>query len=353
MASALATTSRHTLACLRIGIASRSLSTTPAAWDGAAEVVGASSALKSGEAQVAALAKAAPTGSFDAETQRGRLRAVAMEHLSDMGSTQTKATSFRPFKARLDPVTARELTISHLLASTAHVGHSLSSLSRASTVFLYGTRHGQAIIDVERYTLPAIRRACKVVKDIVYRDGVVVFLGTAPGTQAAVLQAAKRLGPNGFHVTKERWTPGVITNAPKLLSRAILGDMQAYEKQVDEQRGLRGPVEAATLASLDLKPDLLIVLNPKDNVHAIREATQQGIPTIGIIDTDVDPRLVTYPIPANDESIRTAELMVGLLSKAGEEGAQERRIKADELDKKHRKAMSNARRMGRLATPEE
>jgi small subunit ribosomal protein S2 len=312
MASSLATTSRCTLSSICRRSAYRGISSTA----------------------VTNPDEDGPTP-FEVARRKSAMRSVTLEHFGDLGSTQTRETSFRPHKPRLDPIKARELTVSHLLASTAHVGHSVSSLSRANVPMLYGTRHGQAIIDVEKYTLPALKRACKVVRDIVYRDGVVIFLGTAPGTERCILQAAKRLGPNGYHITNVRWIPGVLTNATNLLSLAILGDMEKYEDQVYNQGRYKEP-DAITLATQDLQPDLLIVLNPKDNVYAIREATAVGVPTIGVTDTDVDPRIVTYAIPANDESIRTTELVAGLLSKAGEEGAADRRRKQDELDKKRR-----------------
>lgn len=295
---------------------------------------------------------------LDAAREKLRLRSVTLRNLESTGSgsTQTRASSFRPHRARLDPVGAHELTVSHLLAATAHVGHRLSSLNRAASAFVYGKRHDVAIIDVERHTLPALKRAAAVVRDVASRDGVVLFLGTAPGTQRAVLDAAKRLGQNGYHVTKERWMPGVISNAPKLLGRAILGDMAAYTEGMQQQQQQQqrngssdGPgrrraeePDAATLASQVLVPDLVVVLNPKANLHAIREATERGIPTVGIVDTDVDPRIVTYAIPANDESVRTAELVLGVLSRAGHEGLQRRAWIADQHDKGKRAA----RRLG-------
>jgi small subunit ribosomal protein S2 len=328
MASSLATTSRCTLGSLTRQSLYRSITSGP---------------VPKAEAVAITPDEDGPTP-FDSARRQKALRSASLEHLGELGSTQTKKTAFRPHKPRLDPVTARELTVSHLLASTAHVGHSVSSLSRANIPMLYGTRHGQAIIDVEKYTLPALKKACKIVRDIVYRDGVVIFLGTTPGTERCILQAAKRLGPNGYHITKERWIPGVLTNAPTLLSLAILGDMDKYQEQCWEKRGQRDEPVAATLATQDLQPDLLIVLNPKDNVFAIREATAVGVPTIGVTDTDVDPRIVTYSIPANDESIRTTELIAGVLSKAGEEGAKERRLQLEELDKKRRSLYQAARK---------
>lgn len=332
MASSIASTSRHTLSSTG-KISLRGLHTSNLQNVEGGRRTSAQAASSSQRA----FAQAGADEAFLTQRKNRALRSKVLDTFADLGSTQTKATSFRPHKPRLNPIEARELTVSHLLASTAHVGHSISSLSRGSIPFLHGTRHGQAIIDVEKYTLPALKQACKIVKDVVYRDGVVIFLGTAPGTERCLLQAAKRLGPHGFHITKERWIPGLLTNASKMLTLAVLGDMNKYEEQFQNQKGYYAEVDATALATQHLLPDLIIIFNPKENAYAIREATAKGIPTIGVIDTDVDPRIVTYAIPANDESIRTTELIAGLLSKAGEEGVLQRQLKLDELDKKRRR----------------
>jgi len=70
-----------------------------------------------------------------------------------------------------------------------------------------------------------------------------------------------------------------------------------------------------------MTPDLIIFLNPLSNMNAIAECAIEHVPTIGIVDSNVDPRILMYPIPANDESLRTAELIAGVLSIAGREGA--------------------------------
>lgn len=209
----------------------------------------------------------------------------------------------------------------------------MSSTARAFQPWIYGTRHGVAQIDVERATMPALRKAAKVVQEVVQRDGVVLFVGTTRETQRAVVQASRRLGGNGYHVTTQRWMPGCLTNASTLLQNAIIGSKEDYIEQWREQKELRGedPDDLSDLpnttawASKILQPDLLVILNTKENHYAAREATLKDIPTIGIVDSDVDPRLVTYAIPANDESVRTQELIVGVLSKAGEEGYRHRK----------------------------
>lgn len=102
------------------------------------------------------------------------------------------------------------------------------------------------------------------------------------------------MGKQGYHVG-ERWLPGTLTNRVHMFGPEVAGDEQVI-------------------------PDLVIFLNPIQNIHAIRECALEHVPTIGIVDSNVDPRVVMYPIPANDESTRTAELIAGLLSVAGREG---------------------------------
>lgn len=159
--------------------------------------------------------------------------------------------------------------------------------------YAYGERAGITIIDLD-HTLPLLRRAAKVVRGVTAKNGTVVFIGTRPDLRVIVRKAAERLDTQGYHVG-ERWLPGTLTNKMQVFGR----DAVFAERIV---------------------PDLAIFLNPISNYNAIRECAQERIPTIGIIDSNVDPRLVMYPIPANDESTRTAELIAGVLSVAGREG---------------------------------
>jgi len=155
--------------------------------------------------------------------------------------------------------------------------------------------------------LPLLRRAANVTRAIAEADGLILFVGTGTGNEAigtAVRKAASRLGANGFHIDS-RWLPGLLTNPFE-----VLGEQAA-----------RGT---------NVKPDLVVFLNPLENIKALRECGIARVPTIGIIDSNVDPRIVMYPIPANDESLRTAELIVGTLSIAGREGVQ-RRLEKEQL----------------------
>jgi small subunit ribosomal protein S2 len=160
--------------------------------------------------------------------------------------------------------------------------------------YAYGERAGITIIDLE-HTLPLLRRAANLARAVAARDGTIVFVGTRPELRNVVRKAAERIGEQGYHVG-DRWIPGTLTN------KLVLHGME-------------------TIRSTRVVPDLVVVLNPLSNMNAIRECAIEHVPTIGIIDSNVDPRIVMYPIPANDESTRTAELVAGVLSIAGREGA--------------------------------
>ena len=228
---------------------------------------------------------------------------------SRLGSSQKRDTSWQAHHSLHRPPSPQHLTVSALIAAGAHLGHATSLASPAFLPYTYGTRAGLSIIDLDQ-TLPLLRRAANVARAIAEADGLILFVGTgneAIGTAAR--KAASRLGANGFHIDS-RWLPGLLTNPFE-----VLGEQAA-----------RGT---------NVKPDLVVFLNPLENMKALRECGIARVPTIGIIDSNADPRIVMYPIPANDESIRTAELIVGTLSIAGREGVQRRLEKEKFKDRGH------------------
>lgn len=169
--------------------------------------------------------------------------------------------------------------------------------------YAYGVRAGITVIDLDK-TLPLLRRAAQLVRSVAAKDGTIVFVGTRPDLRPIVRKAAERIGSQGYHVG-EKWLPGTLTNK-----------LEMFGPEAVKNGGV--------------VPDLVVFLNPIVNVHAIRECAIEHVPTIGIVDSNVDPRVVMYPVPANDESTRTAELVAGVLSIAGREGATLReRGKAD------------------------
>ncbi|CCM02851.1 uncharacterized protein FIBRA_04963 [Fibroporia radiculosa] len=216
-----------------------------------------------------------------------------IDYFSAYGSTQTRNNTFQPHHSLHRPPAPSNVTLSALMASGAHFGHSQSLMNPNFMPYAYGVRAGITVIDLD-HTLPLLRRAANVVRGVAAKGGTIVFVGTRPDLRPIVRKAAERVGERVYHVG-EKWLPGTLTN--KIV---MFGAEAAKSEQV--------------------VPDLVILLNPIPNVHAIRECAIEHVPTIGIIDSNVDPRIVMYPIPANDENTRTAELIAGVLSIAGREG---------------------------------
>jgi small subunit ribosomal protein S2 len=184
-----------------------------------------------------------------------------------------------------------EATLEMLMANQAHMGHSTSLWNPANSRYIYGVREGIHIISLEQ-TAAELRRAARVVEEVAYYGGIVLFVGTRPGQMPIVVRAAELA--KGYHLFS-KWTPGTITNRDQ-----ILGPMQL--QIVDEMdRPVEGMFDRHLLDRRPVVPDLVVCLNPLENYPMLRECSQENIPTIGVIDTNADPGVVTYTIPANDD----------------------------------------------------
>ncbi|KAF8250162.1 putative 40S ribosomal protein S2 [Wilcoxina mikolae CBS 423.85] len=206
-----------------------------------------------------------------------------------------------------NPPQPKDITLELLLAAGAHLGHSTSLWNPSNQRYIFGIRQGIHIISLEQ-TAAHLRRAAKIVEGVVYNGGLVLFVGSRPGQDRCVVEAARMSG--GCHLF-EKWVPGTITNG-----KMIVGHGAVIEKDNADRENPEGPIENAD----PLRPDLVVCLNPLENYILLHECGLYGIPTIGIVDTDVNPTWVTYPIPANDDSLRCVQLVAGVLGRAGESG---------------------------------
>ncbi|KIY51033.1 mitochondrial ribosomal protein subunit S2 [Fistulina hepatica ATCC 64428] len=227
-----------------------------------------------------------------AEFQQARAETKSLiELFEEYGSVRTEDAKWRPRDAVEKPIP--NATISALLASGAHFGHATSRMNPSFMPYAYGTRGGITIIDLD-HTIPLLRRASNFLRQVGYGQGAILFVGTRADLRNVVAKAAERVGERGYYVN-DRWLPGTLTNRQQLFG-------------------------SSTIKSLKVTPDAVVVLNPLQNIPVIQECALEHVPTIGIVDTNVDPRIVMYPIPANDESPRTAEIIAGVLSIAAREG---------------------------------
>ncbi|KAF7295076.1 40S ribosomal protein [Mycena indigotica] len=210
---------------------------------------------------------------------------------SNYGSNRRQETAFRLRDNIRRPIA--NATVSSLLAAGAHFGHANSRMNPNFLPYAYGTRAKSTIIDLE-HTVPLLKRAANLVRAVAFAGGQILFVGTRPDLRQIVKAAAGRIGKQGYYIS-DRWIPGTLTNT-----------IEMYSQQVVKE----------TITT----PDLVVLLNPLANITCISECALAHVPTIAIIDSDADPRLVMYPIPANDESPQTAEIIAGILSIAGREG---------------------------------
>lgn len=221
---------------------------------------------------------------------------------------------YQPHKLISNPPKVNQITPEKLMAAGAHLGRSTELFHHSFQPFVYGKYKGLHIIDLEK-TSAYLKTASKVVQQVAENGGLVLFLGLKVGQLRSIKEAAERC--NGYYVAR-KWIPGAITNSlenPKPRHEVDLQDLPTgRELNTDESNQV-------------VKPDLIVILNPENANVAIKEANQARIPTIGIVDSNVDPNLVTYPIPANSNSVRTTNLITGVLGRAGEAGLQKRLAK--------------------------
>lgn len=221
------------------------------------------------------------------------------------------------------------MTLELLLASQSHLGHATSLWNPANSKYIFGIRDGIHIISLE-VTASHLRRAAKVVKAVAERGGLILFAGTRAGQDRCVVKAAELAG--GCHLF-ERWIPGSITNGLQILGQCKVKVVDEFDQEVDG-------FEEQLIEREALKPDLVVCLNPLENWVLLHECALNNIPTVGIIDTDANPTWVTYPIPANDDSLRCVQVICGVLGRAAEQGRERRLELAKSKNISHRERVT-------------
>jgi len=233
--------------------------------------------------------------------------------------------------------------VSRLLEAGIHFGQRRSSWNPKMKPYIWGVRNGLHIIDI-RETVKGLLRAKKFIQDTVASGKDVVFVGTKRQAQSAVQKYA---GEAGMPWVTERWLGGTLTNFATIRSRlkrlielerlVESGEIDSYSKKMTSQlmrekakitRNLDG------IRNMSKLPGAMVVIDANIETNALREATALRIPTIGLIDTDGDPQLVDIPIPGNDDSLRSIEVVIADLMTAVTDGLQNRRDAEAAAEKK-------------------
>lgn len=227
---------------------------------------------------------------------------------------------YKPHQLLSNPPRPQDITLELLMASQSHLGHATSLWNPANAKYIFGIRGDQDPIHIISLDVTAahLRRACKVVEGVAKRGGLILFVGTRSHQAQAVVKAAQLAG--GCHLF-DKWTPGTLTNGEQILGKC---KKKVFDELDREQPGFEPQLKYGSA----LKPDLVVCLNPLENYVLLHECGIHNIPTVGIIDTDANPTWVTYPIPANDDSLRCVQVIAGALGRAGEEGQKQRAARA-------------------------
>lgn len=222
------------------------------------------------------------------------------------------------------------ITMKQLLEVGAHFGHQAKRWNPKMKPYIFTERNGIHILDLHQ-TLAATEKAYEFVREISSEGGKVLFVGTKKQAQDAVREEAERAG--GFYVN-HRWLGGLLTNLNTIKTRVKrlkeLEEMEAdgtldtaYTKK--EAGLLRKEMAKLSkniggIKEMKKLPAALFVVDIKKEFLALEEAKKLGIPVIALIDTNVDPELVTYKIPANDDAIRSIKLFSQVIANAVVEG---------------------------------
>jgi len=220
-------------------------------------------------------------------------------------------------------------TIKELLEAGAHFGHQTSRWHPAMKKYIFTKRNGIHIIDLEQ-TVAMLDKACDFVREVAAEGGSILFVGTKKQAQEAIEQEAERCGM--FYVN-QRWLGGVLTNFATIQARidylVRLEDQQSRGdfERLPKKEALRISEEIVKLnrqmggfKELTKLPDALFIIDPTKEKIAIAEARRMGIPVVSIVDTNCSPDDIDYPIPANDDAIRTIKLICSKIADAIIEG---------------------------------
>ena len=217
------------------------------------------------------------------------------------------------------------VSMNYLLEAGVHFGHQTKRWNPKMKEYIFTSRDDIYIIDLEK-TKACLEEAYEVVKTIASNGGKFLFVGTRKQAQEVCLEEATR--SNSYYVI-ERWLGGTLTNFRTIRRRVKrLEEIEAMEANgtfdllpKKEVVGLKKEYEKLNkvlcgIREMDKLPQALIVVDPKKEYNAIKEARKLNIPVFGVVDTNCDPDDVDFVIPGNDDAVRSIKVMLGVLTNA-------------------------------------
>ena len=244
-----------------------------------------------------------------------------------------------------------------LLAAGAHFGHLKRKWNPAMAPYIFMERNGIHIIDLHK-TVAKLDQAADALKQIAKSGKKILFVATKKQAKSVIAEKAAEVG---MPYVIERWPGGMLTNFPtirkavkkmstidKLIADGTYSNLSKRELlQVTRQRA-KLEKNLGSISDLNRLPSALFVVDVLKEQIAVREANRLGIPVFGIVDTNSNPDNIDFMIPANDDSAKSIEAILGALVAAINEGLEERKVEKADAD-----AAANSQKDGREEEAEE
>ena len=217
-----------------------------------------------------------------------------------------------------------EVKFEDLLGTGAHFGHVTRKWNPNFKPYILLEKNGVHIINLES-TIESLNKASAFVKEIISNNGEILFVGTKKQAQDIVQQEADKCSM--FYIV-ERWLGGTLTNFStikksikrlKMLEKEgsnLYENLTKKETQMLNRERVKLADQHRGIKDMRKPPDAIVVVDGQYEETAIKEATSMGIPVVAIVDSNTDPDKISYPIPANDDSLRTIQLLIGSIADA-------------------------------------
>jgi small subunit ribosomal protein S2 len=223
------------------------------------------------------------------------------------------------------------INLKTLLEAGVHFGHQTRKWNPKMKKYIFGARNKIHILDLQK-TVRELRHAYSFVRDTIAEGKTILFVGTKPQAQQTVQQEAERCG--AFYVSY-KWLPGTLTNFETLrksvkkleelenmYNSGIFEQLKKKEAKLKIKRMQKLQQLLVGIRNMEKLPDIVYIVDTVFEHIALKEAKKIGIPVVAICDTDADPDIIDYPIPANDDAIRAIKLVTSVIADAVIEGKQ-------------------------------
>lgn len=219
----------------------------------------------------------------------------------------------------------KTVSILDLLKSGAHFGHAKSKRYPKMDKYIFGVKNGVHVIDLEK-TIEELEKASEFVKKISAKGGKILFVGTKRQAKSIIKEAAESCN---MPYVISRWLGGTFTNFDHIIklpnkmkkleedrANGVYDNYTKKEKLMIDREVAKLKEMVEGIKDLNGLPEAVFAVDIKDEKTAVTEARERNIPIIAITDTNTNPEIIDYPIPANDDSVNTIKLITSVLVEA-------------------------------------